>query len=95
VLCCCVAQGAALAALGMCDVPSAAAYVAAVLEALPLDGRGTLRAILQQVSSMPSPPLRYLALDCFSRPQWAESFQDRFGTATVSVWFLMACVCFA
>eukprot|EP01043_Picozoa_sp_COSAG02_P011523 COSAG02_NODE_424_length_22575_cov_79.088361_19_plen_1122_part_00 len=43
------AAGAALAALGMCDVPSAAAYVAAVLEAPPLDGRGTLREIVQQL----------------------------------------------
>lgn len=43
------AAGAALAALGMCDVPSAAAYVAAVLEAPPLDGRGTLREIAQQL----------------------------------------------
>ena len=39
----------AVAALGMCDKPSAAAYVAAVLCSPPLDGRATLRAILQQV----------------------------------------------
>ena len=58
-----MAQGAALAALGMCDVPSAAAYVAAVLEAPPLDGRGTLRAILQQVSNaLSSSPLPCLGL---------------------------------
>lgn len=43
------AAGDALAALGMCSVPSAAAYVAAVLEAPPLDGRGTLQAVVQQL----------------------------------------------
>ena len=42
--------GAALAAFGISDSPSAAAYVAAVLEGAPLGGRGSLSEILEHVN---------------------------------------------